>query len=443
MNDLYFILAVIIITTAAAGILYFCIVRFELALFLVVLSPWVSAIFFNNTPSFDYSAEGGPGSYLRIGILALTGIAGLVKYLKLLPVNRGRFSVHFILLGIFLLLAFLSISYSIDKEFTFIRTASFLALGGFLLGFDSWLEEEDQFEKSLNVLFYFIAFSVIVNSIALILLPSRVWWWEAEERFLGLWDHPNTLGGFCMVSYPVLLWKYNRSESLNSRLIVIALGLLTVILHYLTGSRTSIVVAVAGLIVWFLVRKKLLKAGLIAGLFAVLVLLIVELKPQVFQREGDRKITDLTGREEFWQGARILISERPLQGYGYSVEGKVWEDARFYDPKNSLWVGSSRTSLHNGYISVVIGVGLGAFLLWCAILILPLWRVTSTPASDYKAVIISLIIMILLSNFAESAITGGNSINSIFFWIAWVMAGRAVIFKPSNDLFETPYLIGE
>ncbi|MGE5429452.1 MAG: O-antigen ligase family protein [Syntrophomonadaceae bacterium] len=443
MIDLYYIFSILIVCGLAAAVVYYSIIRYEAALFLVLLSPWISAIFFNNSPSFDYQADGGPGSYLRIGILALTGIAGVVKYLKLLPVNKGRISAHFLLLGIFLLLAFLSVSYSIDKQFTLIRTASFIALGGFLLGFDSWLQEEDQFEKSMNVLFSFVALSVIVNSAALVLLPGRVWWWEAEERFLGLWDHPNTLGGFCMVSYPVLLWKYKRSESLNSKLVVIGLGLLTVFLHYLTGSRTSIVVAVAGLIIWFLVQKKLLKAGIIAALFVVLVVLITQLKPQVFQREGDRNITDLTGREEFWQGARILISERPLQGYGYSVEGKVWEDARFYDPKNSLWIGSSRTSLHNGYISVAIGVGLLAFVLWCIILFLPLWRVAFTPSSDYKAFIIALLIMILLSNFAESAITGGNSINSIFFWIAWVMAGRAIILKPSNGLFEIPYLIGE
>ncbi|MCU7495171.1 MAG: O-antigen ligase family protein [Ignavibacteria bacterium] len=442
MTDLYLIFSILITSTIALGIVYLCIVRFETALFLVIVSPWISAVFFNNLPSFDYQAEGGPGSYLRIGILALTGIAGIVKYLRLLPVNKGRMPVHFLLLGLFLVFALLSVSYSIDKEFTFIRTASFFALGGFLLGFDSWLKEEEQFEKALNVIFFFVAISVIINSLALVLLPSRVWWWEAEERFLGLWDHPNTLGGFCMLSYPVLLWKLGRSENLNTRLILVALLLLTVSMHYLSGSRTSIVVAVAGLITWFLVQKKVLKAGLTAALFILLAVIFVQFKPQVFEREGDRKLTDLTGREEFWQGAGILISERPLQGYGYSVEGKVWEDARFYDPKNSLWAGSSRSSLHNGYISVAIGVGLLAFVLWCIILLIPLWRVSFTPASDYKALIISMIIMILLSNFAESAITGGNSINSVFFWIAWVLAGRAAILRP-NDLVQTPYLIGE
>lgn len=441
MNDLYYILAIVIASAAALGVLYYSIVRFEFALLLVVISPWIPAIFFNNSPSFDYQ-ESGPGTYLRLAILFLTGIAGLIRYLKLLPVNKGRMPVHFILLGIFLMLAFLSVSYSIDKEFTFVRTASFLALAGFLLGLDSWLQGEEEFERALNVLYLFIASSIVLNSLSLILLPGRVWWWEAEDRFLGLWDHPNTLGAFCMLSYPVLLWKYGRSESLNSKLIIIGLGVLTVFIQYLTGSRTSIVVAIAGLITWFVVQKKLLKAGLIAALFIGLAVLVTQFKPEVFQRDGGKSITDLTGRDEFWKGAKILISERPLQGYGYSVEGKVWEDARFYDPKNSLWIGSSKASLHNGYISVAIGVGLVAFALWCFVLLVPLWRASFTPAGDYKALIISLIIMVLLSNFAESAITGGNSINSIFFWIAWVLAGRSVIFR-SSDLLQTRYLIGE
>ncbi|HEX2868555.1 MAG TPA: O-antigen ligase family protein [Ignavibacteriales bacterium] len=441
MSDLYFILAVVIAAAAALAVIYYSVIRFEFALFLVVISPWISAIFFSNSPSFNYQ-ETGPGSYLRIGILLLTGLAGAVKYLKLLPVNKGRIPVHFILLGIFLMLAFLSVSYSIDKEFTFVRTVSFIALAGFLLGLDSWLEGEEEFERALNVLFIFIASSVIINSLSLILLPGRVWWWEDQDRFLGLWDHPNTLGAFCMLSYPVLLWKYGKSESLNSKLIIVGLGLLTVFMQYLTGSRTSIVVAVAGLITWFIVQKKLLRAGLIAAFFIVLTVLVTQLKPEVFQRDGGKSITDLTGRDEFWKGAKILISERPLQGYGYSVEGKVWEDARFYDPKNSLWIGSSKASLHNGYISVAIGVGLVAFALWCLVLLVPLWRVSFTPQSGYKALIISMIIMMLLSNFAESAITGGNSIDSIFFWIAWVLAGRSIIFRP-NDLLETGYLTGE
>ncbi|MGE5399297.1 MAG: O-antigen ligase family protein [Ignavibacteriales bacterium] len=436
MQDLYYILGIVIVLIAGAAVAWVTVKKFELAVFFIALSPWISAIFFTNTPSFDYEADAGIGSYLRVGLILLMGAIGIFKYIKMLPVNQGRVPVHFMLLGIFLLLAVASTGYSIDQNFTFIRSISFIAIAGFLLGLDSWLEGQEQFDKALNVLFYFVAFCTIVNIIAMAVMPGRVWWWEAEERFIGLWDQPNTTGAFFMVSYPVLLWKFPRTESIYGKVFIVGISIAILFLHFLTGSRTSILLACAGLILWFLVQKKYIRTGLIVTASVMFLLLLVQFKPQGFQREGAESITDLTGRDEFWQGAKILISEKPLAGYGYSVEGKVWEDARFYNEKNSLWTGNSRNSLHNGYISVAIGVGVIALLLWIAILLIPLWHAVYLPAGSYKAFFISILVIILLSNFVETAITGGNSIDSAFFWIVWVMAGKAfkVEFNDTNNL---------
>ncbi|MGE5458489.1 MAG: O-antigen ligase family protein, partial [Methanococcaceae archaeon] len=224
---------------------------------------------------------------------------------------------------------------------------------------------------------------------------------------------------------PVVLWKYSKSASLYAKLFTVFIFLILGTLHFMTGSRTSLFVTIAGLAVWFVARREILKTGLLIASSAIIIFLLLQFKPQGFQREEGKGLMDLTGREDFWEGAQTLISEKPISGYGYAVEGKVWEDARFYNVKNSLWQGSSRASLHNGYISVAIGVGLISFILWCTILIIPLWRGLFLSADNYKALFISIIMMLLLTNFVETAISGGNSIESIFFWIIWVMLSKA------------------
>ncbi|MGE5411862.1 MAG: O-antigen ligase family protein [Clostridiales bacterium] len=428
MFDLYKVLLIIILGLLTAGFIYFLLRKFEYSIFLLCLSPWISAIFYDNSPAFDaHAADASLGSYLRIGLVFILSIAGIIKYIQLLPLNNGKISVNFVLLSIFIFVAILSTGYSIDKDFTLIRSVSFLALEGFMLGFDSWLssrKNHENYDKTLNVFFKFVVFCALINLSALPVLHDRVWWWEAENRFLGLWDQPNTMGSFCVISYPIVLWKFSNSKSFYARLFLILISIILVFMHFITGSRTSLIVACTGLVIWFFVLRKFLLAASLFCAFILIAFLLIQLKPERFQREDSNSFTDLTGREEFWKGAQTLIFEKPLSGYGYSVEGKVWEDARFYNVKNSLWKGSSRASLHNGYISTAIGVGLIAFALWSIILLFPLWRSMFLPANTYKAFFLSMIIMLLLTNFAESAITGGNSIDSVFFWIVWVMASK-------------------
>jgi O-antigen ligase len=232
------------------------------------------------------------------------------------------------------------------------------------------------------------------------------------------------MGSFCMLSYPVLIWKYRRCDFLK-KWMVVTLATILVYLHLLTGSRGSLVISIFGICVWFMVLRKKVTLMLLLGMISVAVFFVVQLKPASFEREEDSKnLTDLNGRPEFWYGSYMLIMERPILGYGYGVEGKIWSDPRFNKPEYSLWRGSARTSLHNGYLSIAVGVGIVGFVVWCITLLIPLWRCRLLPYSDYKAFVMSITSMCLILDFIESELTGGNSIGAAFFWITWVIAGR-------------------
>jgi O-antigen ligase len=222
-----------------------------------------------------------------------------------------------------------------------------------------------------------------------------------------------------MLSYPILIWKYNRSEGWR-KWMVPALGIAVLCLHVLSGSRGSLVAAVFGLLLWSVTSRKSFRLVVVSGLVGVAGLAVVQFRPAAFYRENASTLTDLNDRPDFWRGALELIREQPLTGYGYGVDGKIWSDPRFYRPGYKLWAGNARTSLHNGYLSVAIGLGLVGFTLWCAVLFIPLWKLIAVPASDYKAVALAMLLPSLLLNFIETEVTGMATL----FWIVWVICAK-------------------
>lgn len=405
---------------ASIGLIFWSFKRYEVAVFMMVLSPWVTAISFGATNIPVEELEPGIRSYIRVSILLLTGLVGIITFFKLRSESKERIPFDFVILGAFILLALVSTGYSIDPHFSFVRSISFAALFAFLLGLHYWLSDKYQFDLILGILFGFVLLATFLNIGALVLLPGETWE-PMGNRFRGLWGHPNTMGAFCMLSYPLCLWKYSRASTMGRCLVA---GVITAlaIMHFLTGSRSSMICAILGITLWLFIKKgKMISLFFIVGI-GFLMVSMIQVKPSTFERESGEDV--LTGRTEFWSGAYTLILERPVLGYGYGVEGKIWVDPRFQDPELTPWSGSAKMSLHNGYISVAIGLGIIGLFLWCVILFLPLWRGIHSHSSDYKAFAMSIMLMCLLSNFVEVSINHGASIYAIFYWIAWVMAER-------------------
>lgn len=418
MIDLWQSFLILFILILGIGIVIFSYYKFELALVLILLSPWFSAVFVPNGPSLS---EVNMGSYLRVSIVLSMGIVGLIKFFSSWSLHRGKVPYHLIILGGFLSIASISIFYSIDQKFTLVRVVSFWGIWSFLLGLNAWLINYSNLKKVFNSIFYVVVFFIFINSISPFIFPSKTWLWNAPNRFQGLWGHPNYLGSFCMVAYFILLWKYFYC-SFRMKKFIIILILITFIMHIFTGSRGSLLASLIGLSVWYIAQGKKIKFFLYIGIISTIIFAIFTLNRARFEREKNpNSITYLTGRTDFWKAAFILIQERPLTGYGFDVEGKIWQDPRFNHPKLRLWSGSAKTSIHNGYISIAVGVGVGGFIIWVIVLLSPILYYIKLPRSLPKAWGLSILIMTLTLNFIESTVTGGRSFTSIIFWIAWTM----------------------
>ncbi len=417
-NDLYSIFLLIMLTLLAAVLFIYSIQRFEIAILLILLAPLLAAIFIPNNASADADSEVGLSSYVKNGIPLMMAIVSIIKYFQYWYLHRGRIPLYLGLLSIIITFALISTTYSIDPDITFIRSFKFLILFLFLIGFYYWVIKEGQTHTFFNTLYLYAIIFIAINLIIIVVMPGKAWWWVAPDRLQGALSHPNDLGGECALIYPILLWKYAKLKEGESKIFIISCFIIITVFLLLTGSRTSILLSGASVGLWFLFSGK--KVQILIWFLAISLALavLITFTPANLQR-GDQDLTTLTGRQDFWSGAITLILERPYTGYGFNVEGKIWEDPRFYDPKLTLWSGSSKTSLHNGYISIAVGLGVVGLVIWVIILFLPIFKIRKKYLNDDFNVALTIMVMLFLSNFVEASIGA----NTFIFWLSWVIVG--------------------
>jgi len=437
------ILLTFIVSLVAISIIFCSIKRYEIAIAMILLSPWAHWFFISNVQeSVEESMTAGPGTYVRISMVALAGVIGLFQFLKLKTSGHREVPLYLLLFGVFVLFALLSTVYSIDKRYTFVRSTEFIFFFCFLLGFHYWLKDKTRLDKTLNIYFMIMTCGIVINIIALLLFPQQVWWWRVPERCKGLLDHPNTLGAFCMLSYPVLMWKYPRLNSAG-KVLILFLFCTVLFIHILSGSRASLAASVFGFFLWLLIQNKVGLNSFAKILSFVLIIsfsivLLLQSKPRSFRREVS-DITDLTGRAEFWRGCIQLVKEKPILGYGYGVGGKIWNDPRFYRSEQFLWAGSAQSSLHNGYLSIAIGMGFTGLLVWLSFMLVPIWRVMCLSPCGYKTLIVVILFQGLLLNFFETSIASGSQIiTSLVFWLFLIIAGRLPFLLSPIQTDEIP-----
>lgn len=426
-NQLVILYLAGILGILAAGFFYVGLRWFEATIFIVALSPWISALFLYDMTKRIGISETTYGSYIRISLLLIAGAIGFGKYMQTVFKTHEKLPFEFKIMIAFICLALVSTFYSIDAFFTSIRAISSISFFLFLIGYYFWLTDIKKIEHTFTLLFWFIVFNSLANLAALFLLGNRVWMGTSDARFSGLWTHPNMMGSYCMISYPILYWKFLRSK-LGSKIQILGLAAMMFLMHYLTGSRTSLLLSVFGITLYMLLQRNKMNfiIALLIGVFAGTVIITHTNFLNIFERKSEvgNSMTTLTGRTDIWEASFQLIKERPIEGYGYAVDGKIFSDYRFYNPKLMLWSGTSRLSLHNGFLSVAVGLGIFGLVMWIIILFLPYFKFLFFQENDFRPLLITLMSILFVSNLVEGSIDPGGTITAIFFWFAWAVSSK-------------------
>jgi len=409
---------------------------FKFIVFLVLLTPVIRSLFGNNQPVWiNEELETGLPGYLRGFILLLGGLIGIIYVFRSILLKKLIIPLQFFLMLLFIIFSIGSTFYSINPSITLNRSILFLMIYLLILGIYQRIEKKEDINYILSTIFYSVSF-IIVLSIISLAFPARSWWWQSPSRFIGYFSEPNGMGSFLMISFPFLLWKFYFNAEGALKKIIPFMIIIIFLLLVLTGSRTSIITSVIGLSLWYFMIKKRTKLLIFGFITSLIIMLFLLIHPPESIMRGDDSITTTTGRDVIWGSAVIMIMKNPWLGYGYLVESKIWQNQYWIALEDWITV-SSQQPLHNGYLSIIVGNGIIGFILWVVIIITPLYialRIKDKYFIYHKALITVFVIMVLITNFFESFLTGYLTVGDTYFWFMWMLAIGLLKFTELNEV---------
>jgi exopolysaccharide production protein ExoQ len=257
----------------------------------------------------------------------------------------------------------------------------------------------------------------------------------------GVFPHKNLFGA--AMALGILVEWYASEEGTFQQLVkFVSMGLFAALL-VLSHSVTSIVtVASALLIMWLFERfHRRYHVPLPAILFflvgLVVCIVLFGIDTSMFTEMMGRS-KDLTGRTDLWQSVGSMILARPLLGYGFSG---FWGGASMESYAVENYVGWSPTYSHNGYLEVLLNLG----IVGTGFLLIFLWR--GLTHCLYKAQHkkekedlwpLAFLVFFIVHNFAECTIVWQNCLE----WalcIATVIAADPQVQSMLSDSAEQPY----
>src|SRR5215472_2622917 len=245
------------------------------------------------------------------------------------------------------------------------------------------------------------------------------------SRFVGIFTQPNEVGSLVLVTIAVGI-AYWMSATKRVKVRMAAIMIAALVLGVLSDSRSSMGAMVVGVSLFFLwkYRWRAILVGGGAFLAAAFVLVMMLSNARTYLERGD--VSTLTGRTEVWSYAVDEIKESPLLGYGYEVEGAIY-DLRHFPIWYGPWDEGPRSSLHENYLGHMVGVGIPATLLWLFVLLRPwvaLFRGDEDPWG-LKPLALLIVVPCLIVNFAESSAGDGSYCDGLIFMLCWAIAERA------------------
>jgi hypothetical protein len=291
-------------------------------------------------------------------------------------------------------------------------------------------------------------------------------------RYSGLGGNPNTMAMLLALALPLAVWAAVEARSRLGRLVAVAAVLLFFGSVVASGSRGALVSGVLGSLataIFLVPGPARRRAGIVAAAGAALGLgvLLMALPPTAsrnpvisvkiippqpvpfsdrdaetvmplrdeisFPRPGQpqrqRSLFDSSGRFDAWRGVLDQAAERPLAGYGFGTEERVFVDRYFFHYSTRIENSLLATLLQLGV------VGLALLLALLAALVVPAWPARArlpSPGRRVAAAAAGAVVAGLGLAVTQSFLTSVGSPATTPFWIsAFLLAGLGVA-RPAN-----------
>jgi O-antigen ligase len=350
---------------------------------------------------------------------------------------------YYKLLIVFWVWALVTVSYSLNPEVSLGRLLPTLLLFSAILVIAESVTKADDFQLILGRLALGCGILQILDAIAYLFLPAvlggsgdtlRATWIidpmsGGLPRFGGVFTNPNAVGAVATVTVltGVAHWHAVRGRLYRS-LLLLSMGV-SIFFSVIADSRSETAAAVIGCVAYYIWKDRW-RAVLVVGALAVVAVLAMPLVNPAYM---DRGLTTATGRTEAWAFELRMIAARPIRGYGYQVEGEIFRN-RYWTNWQDFWAQGAQTALHNGYISIAIGVGLPALMLWLIAFLAPWCALLRQEADPWglKPMFFLVAIPILFLSLDES-VAEPRSILGIMVWVSWAVTVRYLLFSTASE----------
>lgn len=271
---------------------------------------------------------------------------------------------------VMVLIAWLSNFWTVDQEITYRRCIAITVTT--LMGIYLFVRFDfESLLKFLTVTVTIVAIGCVVWALA---IPAYGLHADAEHAgaWRGIFFHKNTTGRVMVFGLAVIIAAWVGTNV--SRPLLMGAG--TVVLAVIVGttSQTTMLgtlVLGAGLIAVRMVRGNALKSVVITLLILTIAWhgLLIGIANYDFILEALGRDASLTGRTEIWQYTLQYAFERPFSGYGYDA---FWNGDLSPGAQYSEYWGTPHS--HNGWLEIMIALGIPAALLMLGIVVVTMFR---------------------------------------------------------------------
>ncbi len=374
--------------------------------------------------------EGTTRSAVHYGLLTLFCLPCIPDAWRSNLWRKGAFKLYLIYYG----WALITISWSLAPSFSMVRLAGSLLAFCAITSIVANLRDGNDVSRLAWRFLEACGFLVIVVALSAILLPHSMTWSNPTElslegeisRFQGIFDNPNAVGALMLDTVTPILafWAFfGRGQKVFLALVmVLALGT-----GALADSRSPFVAVGVGCLFYILWRYRSKGLIILIGLTVLVIASLPLFGGYIGEYIAGRDVGTLTGRTEIWAFALRELHERPIRGYGYEVAGAIFQ-SRYFTEWYGPWDEGPQSSLHNGYLTQAVGVGIPAAIFWLYTLLRPFLFLFSRKEDPWnlKPVFLLVLIPILTLNLTEASLENFLGFDGILFGLIW---GAAEMYR--------------
>jgi O-antigen ligase len=248
----------------------------------------------------------------------------------------------------------------------------------------------------------------VLSLACVILLPSYGISATPEHQWQGVFGYKSVLG-FVMALSILVEWQLPTPTTFSRTLNRMAL-LLSAVLLFFASSLTPTMALLGSLLLVEVYKFAAQRLRISQAVTVMAMLLMVSSGVALLLANSERitnavgRSSDLTGRTEIWSWVADRVLERPLLGYGYSG---FWSGVSAASAGLDQAMGGMIMYAHNGYLEVLLNLGIVGFALTLAFLGAGIRRALYWSERNPNSVRLwplAFMLFFLFQNFAECSI---------------------------------------